>query len=93
MFKTNEYFEGSVKSIAYETPEGGATIGVMARGEYVFGTSSVELMTVISGNMDILLPGDKEWKKYGEFETFTVPAGTDFSVRVNGDTAYRCYYR
>jgi len=51
MFKTNEYFEGKVKSIAFETAEGPATIGAMAEGEYEFGTSSQELMSVVSGMM------------------------------------------
>lgn len=40
MFKINEYFDGKVKSIAFETTECPATIGVMAKGEYEFGTSS-----------------------------------------------------
>lgn len=31
MFKVNEYFDGTVKSIAFGTAEGPATIGVMAR--------------------------------------------------------------
>jgi len=31
MFKTNEYFDGNVKSIALESAEGRATIGVMAK--------------------------------------------------------------
>jgi uncharacterized protein YaiE (UPF0345 family) len=34
MFKVNEYFDGTVKSIAFGTAEGPATIGVMAPGEY-----------------------------------------------------------
>ena len=44
MFKVNEYFDGKVKSVAFETTDGSATIGVMAQGEYVFGTSTVEHM-------------------------------------------------
>ena len=45
MFKVNEYFDGTVKSIAFGTPEGPATIGVMAPGEYEFGTASVKSCT------------------------------------------------
>ena len=40
MFKVNEYFDGTVKSIAFGTAEGPATIGVMAPGEYEFGTAN-----------------------------------------------------
>ena len=93
MFKTNEYFEGKVKSIAYESPEGNATIGVMAEGEYEFGTSTVEYMTVTSGVMDVMLPGESEWKSYKEFETFIVDKDVKFKVKVKGDTSYRCLYK
>lgn len=36
MLKVNEYFGGTVKSIALENAEGVATIGVMEDGEYEF---------------------------------------------------------
>lgn len=93
MFKINEYFDGKVKSIAFQTAEGPATIGVMAKGEYEFGTSTVEFMTVTSGKMDVMLPGEKNWKSYGEFETYMVPKDVKFKVRVMEDTAYRCLYK
>jgi purine/pyrimidine-nucleoside phosphorylase len=93
MFKTNEYFDGKVKSIAFETAEGPATVGVMAKGEYVFGTSSVEFMTVTSGKMMIQQPGETEWKTYKEFETFKVAKDVKFKVKVDGDTSYRCLYK
>jgi len=51
MFKTNEYFDGKVKSIAFETGQGSATIGVMAAGEYEFGTATKEIMSVTSGRI------------------------------------------
>ena len=93
MFKTNEYFEGKVKSIAFETSEGNATIGAMAKGEYEFGTSTVEYMTVTSGVMDVMLPGETEWKTYKEFETFIVEKDVKFKVKVSGDTSYKCLYK
>ncbi len=93
MFKTNEYFDGKVKSIAFETAECRATLGVMAKGEYVFGTSTIEHMTVTSGKMDVKLPGETKWKTYKEFETFIVPKDVKFNVKVDGDTSYRCYYK
>jgi purine/pyrimidine-nucleoside phosphorylase len=93
MFKTNEYFEGKVKSIAYQTPEGAATIGVMAAGTYEFGTNTVEFMTVISGSMQVMQPGETEWKIYHEFETFKVEKDVKFRVKIMGDTAYRCLYK
>lgn len=93
MFKTNEYFNGNVKSIAFETVDGTATVGVMAKGEYVFGTSTVEHMTVTSGKMNVKLPGETQWKEYKECETFIVPKDVKFDVRVESDTSYRCLYK
>ena len=49
MFDVNEYFEGKVKSIGFQTETLPATVGVMAPGEYEFGTSQRETMTVVSG--------------------------------------------
>lgn len=93
MFKTNEYFDGNVKSIAFEMNDGPATIGVMAPGEYNFGTSSVEYMTVTSGKLDVMLPGDTEWKSYSAFETFIVAKSVTFKVKAETDTTYLCLYR
>ncbi|MCK9612806.1 MAG: pyrimidine/purine nucleoside phosphorylase [Bacteroidales bacterium] len=93
MFKVNEYFGGKVTSLSFETPEGKATVGVIAEGEYEFGTSTVEHMTVISGVMHALLPGETEWKEYKEFDTFIVAKDVKFKMKVKGDTAYRCLYR
>ena len=93
MFKTNEYFDGKVKSIAFETGEGPATIGVMAAGEYEFGTTTVEYMTVTCGTLTVLLPGDTEWKEYNQGETFIVEKDQKFQVKASGDTSYLCLYK
>ena len=55
--KVNEYFDGNVTSIAFENSEGKATAGVMAIGEYEFGTSENERMKVVSGELLVKLPG------------------------------------
>jgi len=93
MFKVNEYFGGKVKSISFNTLDGPATVGVMAPGEYEFGTSTVEFMTVTSGLMTILLPGETDWKDFREFETFRVDKNQKFRVRVGEETSYRCLYQ
>ena len=93
MFKTNEYFDGKVKSIALESAEGTATVGVMAAGEYEFGTSTVEIMTVISGNLSVMMPGETSWKNYKKFESFEVPKGIKFKVKALQDTPYLCLYK
>jgi len=93
MFKTNEYFDGKVKSIAFETADGPATIGVMAAGDYEFGTSSKEIMSVVSGSMDVKLPGSDVWLSIDADEQFVVEANQSFGVRVKEQTAYLCLYK
>ena len=93
MFKTNEYFDGKVKSIAFSHGNDPATIGVMAAGKYEFGTSTVEIMHVISGSMDIQHPGTQIWQTYKEGDAFTVNKDVTFGVRVKKDTAYLCIYQ
>jgi purine/pyrimidine-nucleoside phosphorylase len=93
MFKTNEYFDGNVKSIALQSAEGNATIGVMAKGEYEFGTSTIEIMTVLSGKLSILMPEEKEWKTFKKFESFVVAKDSKFKVKAEEDTPYLCLYK
>lgn len=92
MFEVNEYFDGKVKSIAYKTETLPATVGVMAAGEYEFGTSQKETMTVITGALTIQFPGTDEWKTFNQGESFTVEANVKFGVKVAVDTAYLCTY-
>jgi len=93
MFKVNEYFDGKVKSLAFQTAEGPATIGVMAPGDYEFGTSTVEIMTVVSGALTVKLPESEAWKDYGAGDSFTIEAGKKFQLKVAADAAYLCLYR
>ena len=93
MFKVNEYFDGRVKSIAFQTADGPATIGVMAAGEYEFGTSTKEIMTVTSGVLTVRLPGRTDWRDFGPGQSFEVGKDLKFQLRVAADAAYLCLYR
>src|SRR5690606_2200647 len=74
-------------------PEGAATVGVMAPGEYEFGTGSLEIMHVITGQLTVKLPGSDHWEDFGAGTRFTVPANSRFNLKVEQDTAYLCEYR
>ena len=92
MFKTNEYFDGKVMSIAFQTETLPATVGVMAKGEYEFGTNQKEYMTVTSGSLTVKLPGKNDWKTFNQGETFTVEANQSFGVKADTETSYLCKY-
>lgn len=92
MLKVNEYFEGKVKSIALTNDDGKQTVGVMAIGDYVFGTSTKEIMKVVSGELKVKMPNDSEYKTYSAGEQFEVESDIKFSVKVEKESAYVCYY-
>ncbi|TCS41111.1 pyrimidine/purine nucleoside phosphorylase [Reinekea marinisedimentorum] len=92
MIKHNEYFEGKVQSLAVDGHEKPATVGVMAAGEYEFGTELPELMTVIAGELQIQLPGESEWSTYRNGQSFNVAGNSKFQVKVPVNTAYYCIY-
>lgn len=93
MFKANEYFGEKVASLGCETVEGKTTVGVIAAGEYEFGTSTVEVMTVIAGVMQVQQAGETSWKAYKKFESFVVAKDSKFKVKCDQDTPYLCLYK
>ncbi|MGQ5522278.1 pyrimidine/purine nucleoside phosphorylase [Chitinimonas sp. PSY-7] len=93
MFKVNEYFSGSVKSIAFGMPEGPATVGVMAPGDYEFGTTQREVMHVVTGALMVKLPDSGGWETFVAGSQFVVPADSKFQLKVVQNTAYLCEYR
>jgi hypothetical protein len=92
MFKINQYFDGQVASIAFQTATLPATVGVMAVGEFEFGTSQKETMTVVSGALTVKLPGASDWKTFAAGEHFVVDANEKFQLKVTEETAYLCTY-
>ena len=92
MLKVNEYFDGKVKSIGFQTSTLPATVGVMAPGEYEFGTSQKEVMTVVSGSLVVKLPGNETWQIFNAGDDFEVAANCRFQLKVTVDTAYLCTY-
>jgi purine/pyrimidine-nucleoside phosphorylase len=92
MLKVNEYFGGTVKSIGFKTTTLPATVGVMVPGEYEFGTSEKEVMTIVSGELKVKLPDSNDWKTYQQGDSFTVAAHKKFQLKVPVDTAYLCVY-
>lgn len=92
MLTQNDYFDGKVKSIGFETPEGRATVGVMEPGEYSFSTSCPETMKVISGSLTVILPGALSETVFHPGEVFEVENGKFFKVKTTEASAYLCLY-
>ena len=91
--KANVYFDGKVSSRAVLFPDGSKkTLGIMLPGEYEFGTASRELMEILAGDLDVLLPGADGWKTVREGESFEVPAQSKFRLKVKNIADYCCSY-
>jgi purine/pyrimidine-nucleoside phosphorylase len=91
--KANVYFNGSVTSRTVLFPDGTRkTLGIMMPGEYEFGTDSAELMEMLGGTMEVLLPNETEWKSYTEGDSFHVPSNSSFKLNVSTVVDYCCSY-
>jgi purine/pyrimidine-nucleoside phosphorylase len=91
--KANVYFAGKVTSRTVIFPDGSKkTLGIMLPGEYEFGTADKEIMEILAGELDILLPQAKEWKTIKAGGKFAVPAQSKFALRVKTVTDYCCSY-
>ncbi len=91
--KANVYFDGKVTSRTVVFPDGSRkTLGIMFPGDYEFGTAEKEVMEILSGDLEVLLPGEKGWKAITDGESFEVPAQAKFSVKVKTITDYCCSY-
>ena len=53
----------------------------MAIGEYEFGTSQHETMSVTSGALTVLLPNANDWQTFKAGESFKVDADQTFQVK------------
>jgi purine/pyrimidine-nucleoside phosphorylase len=92
MFKINQYFDGKVASIAFQTSTLPATVGVMAVGEFEFATSQKETVTIVSGALTVKLPGSDTWQTFNAGQHFIVEADEKFQLKVAEETAYLCTY-
>jgi purine/pyrimidine-nucleoside phosphorylase len=91
--EANIYFDGKVTSRSVIFQDGSKkTLGVMMAGEYEFNTDKKEIMDIMSGELDVLLPGNDQWKSIKGGESFEVPAKSKFGLRVKTITDYCCSY-
>jgi uncharacterized protein YaiE (UPF0345 family) len=92
MLKHNSYFEGQVQSVGFERLGRRMTVGVIAPGEYHFGTDAPERMTVVSGELTARLAVGGEWRVYPAGTAFEVPGKGGFDVRAAQPSAYLCEF-
>ena len=91
--EANVYFDGKVTSRTVQFADGTKkTLGFMQAGEYTFDTAAAEVMELLGGEMDVLLPGSTHWKSFKAGESFEVPANSRFELVVRELADYCCSY-
>jgi len=91
--KANIYFDGKVQSRTIYLPDGERkTLGVILPGEYEFATGDKEIMDIVSGRAQVLMPGKDEWESFEPGVSFSVPAKSNFKIRCSEVTEYVCSY-
>ena len=90
--EANIYFDGKVTSRTVLFNDGSKkTLGIMLPGEYEFGTEDKEVMEILSGELQILLP-DSDWQSVKGGDSFEVPAKSKFKLKISSATDYCCSY-
>ena len=91
--KANIYFDGKVTSRTVIFSDGSKkTLGIMLPGEYEFSTGKKELMEIMSGEMEVLLPGEDAWKNISGGQSFEVSGNSKFKLRVKTLSDYCCSF-
>ncbi|MGL1936564.1 MAG: pyrimidine/purine nucleoside phosphorylase [Fibrobacterales bacterium] len=91
--QANVYFDGAVTSRTVVFEDGTKkTLGIMNPGEYEFGADAAEIMEIMAGNLEVLLPGSEDWLTIKGGESFNVPANSKFNVKIKTITDYCCSY-
>ena len=91
--KANVYYDGKVTSRTVLFADGSKkTLGIMLPGEYDFGTDAAEVMEMLGGTMEVLLPGESRWRTVTMGDMFDVPAHSRFQLKVPVVVDYCCSY-
>lgn len=91
--KANIYFNGNVTSRTILFRDGSKkTLGVMLPGDYEFNTGDREIMEILSGELELLLPGQNSWQLIKGGESFEVPANAKFAMKVKTISDYCCSF-
>lgn len=89
----NIYFDGNVTSRTVEFGSGEVkTLGIMMPGDYRFSTGKKEIMEILSGEVDVKLPGSDAWENIQGGQSFEVAANAAFDIKVKSVTDYCCSY-
>ncbi|HCM96121.1 MAG: hypothetical protein A2X25_04190 [Chloroflexi bacterium GWB2_49_20] len=89
----NIYFNGKVTSRNILFQDGThKTLGVMLPGDYEFGTGDRELMEILNGELEVMLPSKNEAATFVLGQSFEVSSNSRFKVKLKFSVDYCCSY-
>jgi purine/pyrimidine-nucleoside phosphorylase len=89
----NIYFDGKVTSRVVNFKDGTTkTLGIMMPGTFEFSTEKHELMEIMAGELDVLLPEHSAWQTIKAGESFVVSSESIFKLNVKSTVDYCCSY-
>lgn len=91
MIKVNEYEQGAVKSLGFDSQGQAYTVGVVQPGGYTFSTGSEERLTVSVGALTVTLP-DKQPLVVSVGQSIVIPKDVSFRMEARVASAYVCSY-
>lgn len=91
--KANVYWDGKVTSRTFFREDGSKfTLGIITAGSYTFDVGDREVVRLIAGDAEILLPTESEWRKVETPEEFEIIANSQYQIRTTGVCEYLCDY-
>ena len=91
--KANIYFDGKVTSRTVFLADGSRkTLGIMLPGDYEFSTAAAEVIEILGGELEVLLPGKDSWQNFTTGDQFDVMANSHFKLQVRTVVDYCCSY-
>lgn len=91
--KANVYWEGKVTSRTFFRENGSKfTLGIITAGSYTFDVGDREVVQLIAGDAEILLPTEDAWRKVAAPEAFEIIANCKYQIRTTGVAEYLCNY-
>jgi len=92
MFELRKYHGDKVMSLTYDDKVQSFSVGIIAPGEYQFGSLKKEIFTVTSGKIGFWTEDEEEWTTCDLNESFSVPEGKNFKLTVIETCSYICHY-
>lgn len=91
--KANVYWDGKVTSRTFHREDGSKfTLGIITAGSYTFDVGDREVVQLIAGDAEILLPTEQSWRRVEAPKAFEIIANSKYQIRTTSVAEYLCDY-